>query len=193
MIPIAAVLLPRTGIRSFGFQRAPTTAHPGGHVHNGIDLPAEAGTNVYAARGGLVRFATSQWQQGFTGYGNVVVIAHDDGTYALYAHLRRPLVIAGEPVSEGDLIGEVGTTQYAAPAHTSHFAISAAHLHFEVSATPYPQESTAPRIDPVAWLEGTPIVDVPLDPDKTPKRYLRVRDLQASDTHTGSTKKNKKL
>lgn len=146
--PISNAALPTEGILSFGFQRSPT------HVHNGVDLPAPIGTPVLAARSGLVKYATRAWQQGFTGYGNVVVIAQDDGTFALYAHLEEPLVEAGEPVHEGEPIGRVGTSQYSAPDHVSHFATNGAHLHFEVSATPYPQESTAPRLDPVAWLGG---------------------------------------
>jgi murein DD-endopeptidase MepM/ murein hydrolase activator NlpD len=156
-IPIPGAALPLEGLLSFDYQRSET------HVHNGIDLPAPIGTQVLAARSGLVKYATRAWQQGFTGYGNVVVIEQDDGTFALYAHLEEPLVNAGEPVHEGEPIGLVGTSQYSAPDHVSHFARNGAHLHFEISATPYPQESTAPRLDPVAWLksEGARVAAVP--------------------------------
>jgi murein DD-endopeptidase MepM/ murein hydrolase activator NlpD len=144
--PITGSKLPAAGPLSFGYQRSPT------HRHNGIDIPAAIGTLVRAAHSGLVLYATHEWQQGFTGYGRVVVIANDDNTWNLYAHLDEPLVQAGEPVREGDPIGRVGTTQFSAPEHTSH--LHGPHLHFEVSETPYPQPSTAPRLDTIAWLEG---------------------------------------
>jgi murein DD-endopeptidase MepM/ murein hydrolase activator NlpD len=144
--PITGVALPTEGIRSYEYQRSPT------HKHNGIDLAAPEGTPIRAAAGGLVQYATYAWQQGFSGYGRVVVVAQDDGTHALYAHLQTPAVAAGEPVLEGDLIGWVGRTEYSSNDHESH--VAGPHLHFEVSALPYPQASTARRIDPVAWLRG---------------------------------------
>lgn len=145
VIPILGAVPATKGILSFGFQRSPT------HVHNGVDLPFPEGTAVRAAMAGLVTHATRAWQQGFTGYGNVVVIAQEDGTHALYAHLQKPAVDAGEPVKSGEIIGYVGRTQYNAPEHTSMLQ-TGPHLHFEVSPTPYPQDSHAPRIDPVGWL-----------------------------------------
>ncbi len=144
VIPIAGAKLPTKGILSFGFQRSD-------HIHNGIDLPAPEGTKILAASSGQVKYATTKWQQGFTGYGNVVVVENIDGTFSLYAHMRRPFVNKGATVNAGQVIGEVGTTQYLAPEHTSHVK-TGPHLHFEVSPTPYPQDNTRHRIDPVAWL-----------------------------------------
>lgn len=144
-IPIDGKRLPTTGILSFGFQRSD-------HIHNGIDIVAPEGTKIRAAASGIVKYATRKWQQGFTGYGNVVVIKNLDGTWSLYGHLRQPLVNAGDLVDSGQLIGEVGTTQYLGPDHVSHVK-TGPHLHFEVSPTPYPQPNTNPRIDPIAWLK----------------------------------------
>lgn len=146
VVPIRGAQLPTSGILSYHYQRSAT------HIHNGIDLPAKEGTKVIAAASGLVKFATSKWLQGFTGYGNVVVIENNDGTWALYAHLKKPLVSKGATVIVGDEIGEVGTTQYNAPEHTGH--LKGAHLHFEIAPYPYPMASTARRLDPVAWLNN---------------------------------------
>lgn len=153
-IPIAAAVLPRLGVRSYGYQREPTSAHPAGHTHNGVDLPAPIGTPVRAAHAGVVTHATRRWEQGFTGYGNVIVVDHEDGTWALYAHLNQPYVKAGDRIEEGATIGEVGNTQYNAPDHVSVIA-GGPHLHFELSPRPYPQASNATRLDPVAWFEET--------------------------------------
>lgn len=145
VVPIVGHKLPTSGILSFGFQRSAT------HVHNGIDLVAPEGTAIVSAAAGKVKFATTKWQQGFTGYGNVVVVENIDGTWSLYGHLKKPLVKKDDIVKAGQLIGQVGKTQYSAPTHTDNVK-SGAHLHFEVSMHKYPQESVAPRLDPVAWL-----------------------------------------
>lgn len=146
LIPIASAVLPKTGNRSFGFQRDT-------HIHNGIDLPARDGTPIVAPAAGTVRYATREWAQGFSGYGRVVVIEHAQlGAWTLYAHLEQPLVTVGQRVNEGDPIGTVGRTKYSRDDHASLFDEGGAHLHFEVSPHAYPQPNTRPRIDPVAWL-----------------------------------------
>jgi murein DD-endopeptidase MepM/ murein hydrolase activator NlpD len=149
ILPIANAVLPTTGVRSFRDQRSAT------HVHQGIDLPAREGTPVRAPDDGIVRFATHAWRQGFTGYGRVVVLQHEPRVWTLYAHLHDVLVQPGQFVGAGEQIGTVGRTQFSAPDHTSMFAESGAHLHFEVSPKPYPQDSEAERLDPVAWLRSS--------------------------------------
>lgn len=149
--------LPTEGIRSFGFQRET-------HKHNGIDLRAELGTPIHAAARGVVVHATHAWQQGFTGYGRVVVIQAEDGTQQLYAHLDRPLVGVGQPVQAGDVIGRAGRTAFSKDDHES--LTRGAHLHFEVSPFKYPQPNTSARIDPVSWLQRHahihPVAGVPV-------------------------------
>lgn len=146
-IPVEGIKkLPTTGILSFGFQRSD-------HIHNGIDIPAKEGTNVLAASSGKVEYATTAWRQGFTGYGNVVVIKNSDGTYALYAHLKRPLVDVGDNVEAGEIIGEVGVTQYSSTNHNSNVK-SGPHLHFEISPRKYPQANTQHRLNPLEWLSS---------------------------------------
>lgn len=160
MIPIAAASLPLTGTRSYGFQRSPT------HTHNGIDLPAPLATSVRAAAAGEVAHASSVYSPGFSGYGAHVVVAHPDGTHALYAHLASVSVTRGDAVREGDVIGAVGNTRFTREHKTATFAHGGYHLHFEVSPTPYPQPSDAPRLDPVAWLRARgDVPGAPADPD----------------------------
>jgi hypothetical protein len=147
--PIQGAVLPLEGVRSFGFQRSAT------HQHQGIDLPAPEGTPVYAVADGIVRYATSAWRQGFSGYGRVVVVEHAPlGVWTLYAHLSEALVAPGERVTAGEVLGLVGRTAYTHEDHEALFSESGSHLHFEVSPHAYPQDSEAPRINPVAWLQS---------------------------------------
>lgn len=149
-IPIPDRELPRTGIRSYLYRRSAT------HYHRGIDLPAPEGTPVYAAAAGTVEHARNVWKQGFTGYGRHVVIRHGaEGPWTLYAHLHAVDVAPGDRVAAGQQIGTVGRTKFSAAGdHRDSFDTSGAHLHFEVAPTPYPMDSEAARLDPVAWLEG---------------------------------------
>ena len=87
-------------------------------MHDGIDIIADVGTNVFAAADGVVRYA------GRTrgGYGIVVEISHGYGYSTLYAHLSKPLVRPGQTVKRGDVIGRSGRTGL----------VSGPHLHYEV-------------------------------------------------------------
>lgn len=97
-----------------------------GRMHYGIDIPNASGTPVHASEGGVVTSYTGV----HSGYGNVVEISHGSGFTSRYAHLTKIMVIAGQRVGKGDVIGTVGT---------SGTASSGAHLHFEIrnSGTPY--------------------------------------------------------
>ena len=90
----------------------------GDRFHSGIDLPAAAGTPVYAARRGEVVYAG--WRRG--GWGFLVTIAHGSGERTLYAHLSRIDVRVGVWVAQGVRIGTVGASGDA----------TGPHLHFEV-------------------------------------------------------------
>jgi murein DD-endopeptidase MepM/ murein hydrolase activator NlpD len=85
--------------------------------HKALDIPANAGSNIYAANGGSVVTATYHYS-----YGNYVVIDHGGGKATLYAHCSKLLVKVGDNVNQGDVIAKVGTTGYS----------SGNHLHFEV-------------------------------------------------------------
>jgi murein DD-endopeptidase MepM/ murein hydrolase activator NlpD len=88
-----------------------------GMAHDGIDIAAAAGTPIHAAAAGKVVFAGR-----YGGYGNLVIVRHDDGLVTIYAHNSVNLVRRGQRVARGDIVGRVGTSR------TNHEA----QLHFEV-------------------------------------------------------------
>lgn len=139
--------LPRYGRRGGYLDRRSAT-----HLHRGIDLGAPEGTPVYAIAPGVVTHASAELGSGFSGYGgHVVVRLGTAGPWLLYAHLSRVDVRPGDSVAGGQLLGAVGRTCYSR--EEPRKLCGGAHLHFEVSPTPYPQDSEAPRLDPVAYLQ----------------------------------------
>jgi len=97
------------------------------HGYNGIDVGAPQGTAVYAAAAGTVIVAKDGG--GYNGgYGNYVVLTHDNGTQTLYAHLSSVSVSMGASVAKGALIGGVGNTGRS----------TGYHLHFEVRGAKNP-------------------------------------------------------
>lgn len=84
--------------------------------HQGVDLPLATGTPVYAAFDGKVRISKF-----VSGYGNLVVIRHENGLETFYGHLSKRNVESGDWVSAGDVIGLGGSTGRS----------SGPHLHFE--------------------------------------------------------------
>ena len=100
--------------------------------HNGMDIASNMGTTVYAADGGKVVLA--EW---YGGYGNCIMIDHGNGYKTLYGHLSSIAVSDGQGVSQGAVIGAVGSTGNS----------TGPHLHFEV----YANDS---RIDPEQFYSG---------------------------------------
>lgn len=84
----------------------------GGEFHRGLDMAAAQGEPIYATRVGKVLTAEFDYS-----WGNYVVIQHEDGTTALYAHQQQYLVKAGDNVSQGQVIGQVGSTGNSTGAH----------------------------------------------------------------------------
>ena len=99
----------------FGYRIHPITGVA--HSHTGIDIPASGGTSILAAKSGQV--VTSAYHYS---YGNYVVIDHGNGNSTLYAHMRSRAVSEGQMVTQGQVIGYVGTTG----------SSTGNHLHFEV-------------------------------------------------------------
>jgi LysM repeat protein len=97
------------------------------HGWNGVDIGAPKGTSIYASAAGTVILVKGGggWNGG---YGNYVVIAHDNGTQTLYAHMSQVLTTQGATVAQGDTIGKVGSTG----------ASTGFHLHFEVRGAANP-------------------------------------------------------
>lgn len=89
------------------------------HGYNGVDIGAPIGTQIVAAAAGEVIIARSSGWNG--GYGEYIVIKHDNGTQTLYAHLSG-LEVYGGRVVQGQVIGYVGSTGRS----------TGPHLHFEV-------------------------------------------------------------
>ena len=93
---------PFTGVRSY---------------HAALDLAAPQGTPVKAAMDGKISAL------GYNGtYGNYIIISHPGGYQTMYAHLYSTAVKKGDQVSQGTLIGAVGTTGYSTGPHL-HFAV----------------------------------------------------------------------
>ena len=92
-------------------------------VHNGVDLAAEAGTEVLAAADGVVYTTYTDDIMGTT-----VVIRHDGGYTTQYASLTEELkVSAGDAVSLGQVIGTVGETALVETAMGPHVHFSVLH------------------------------------------------------------------
>jgi murein DD-endopeptidase MepM/ murein hydrolase activator NlpD len=88
-------------------------------THNdGIDIVAPAGTPVLAADGGEVAYAGNELR----GYGNLILLKHDNGFITAYAHNATMLVKRGMRVARGQKIATVGATG----------AVDEPQLHFEI-------------------------------------------------------------
>jgi murein DD-endopeptidase MepM/ murein hydrolase activator NlpD len=111
-----------------------------GVTHFGVDIAAPIGTPIYAATSGVVQRAGSA-----TGFGLAVYVLGDDGAVTVYGHVNEYYVTAGERVSAGEQIAEVGNRgQSTGP-----------HLHFEVhpGGTMY-----SGQVNPVPWLRARGVV-----------------------------------
>lgn len=86
-------------------------------MHNGVDFAAYLGTATYAAKSGVV--TTARYG---AGWGNYVVINHGDGFSTLYAHFDTIKVSEGDIVSQGQIIGTVGSTGNSTGPHL-HFTM----------------------------------------------------------------------
>lgn len=84
--------------------------------HQGVDLPLHRGEPVSAAFSGRVRLSKY-----YKGYGNLVIVRHENGLETFYAHLAERSVEAGQWVDAGDKIGLGGSTGRS----------TGPHLHFE--------------------------------------------------------------
>jgi len=104
--------------------------------HNGVDYAAPTGTPIHATGEGTVSFSGKQ-----NGYGNVVIIQHHNGYSTLYAHQSKiaPGIKKGVQVSQGQLIGYVGSTGWA----------TGPHLHYEFRIAGKPVDPLSVKL-PVA-------------------------------------------
>ncbi len=119
--------------------------------HNGLDIAAPIGTEVYAAEDGEVLAVdnndVNSWRK--YQYGRHILISHANGLATLYAHLSREFVKKGDRVARGQLIGLVGNTGLS----------TGPHLHLTV----YPEKSVYLKAFPPA--AGLVPVGVVIDPE----------------------------
>ena len=107
-----------------------------GVTHFGVDIAAPIGTPIYAATNGVVKRAGPA-----TGFGLAVYVLGDDGAVTVYGHVNQYFVNAGDRVSAGEQIAEVGNRgQSTGP-----------HLHFEVHTG---GQLYSNQINPVPWLNA---------------------------------------
>lgn len=114
----------------YGMRKDPFTGRP--QFHDGVDIAAKSGTDVYPSMPGRVTF--SGWKPG---YGKVVVVEHANGLETVYGHASKLLVKAGDTVTADSAIAHVGSTGRS----------TGPHLHFEVRKNNVP-------VDPLPLLTG---------------------------------------
>lgn len=90
------------------------------HGYNALDFGAPIGTSVLASASGTVIISKSSGWNG--GYGNYIVIRHNNGTQTLYSHMNRNIVYPGQGVVKGQVVGYVGVSG----------RVTGPHLHFEI-------------------------------------------------------------
>lgn len=101
-----------------------------GSLNKGIDIAGQLGQPVLAASGGTVVYAGS----GLRGYGELVIIKHNETYVSAYGHNRRLLVREGQQVKVGQSIAEMGST-----------GTDRVKLHFEIRRQGKP-------VDPLQYL-----------------------------------------
>jgi len=103
VMPVKGQILSKFGVRH-------------GRMHTGTDIRLNSGDTVRSAFDGRVRLAKK-----FNGYGNLVLVRHNNGLETIYAHLKSIKVKVNDTIKAGDLIGLGGRTGRA----------TCNHLHFE--------------------------------------------------------------
>ncbi|APW43902.1 M23 family metallopeptidase [Rhodoferax saidenbachensis] len=107
----------------FGWRIDPITGKSA--LHTGLDFPADTGTAIFSAAGGVV-----VTQEFHPQYGNMIEIDHGNDLISRYAHTSRVFVKKGDLIKRGQKIAEVGTTGRS----------TGPHLHFEVLVQGVPQD-----------------------------------------------------
>ena len=109
-----------------------------GTFHQGIDIAGPIGTPIFSAGAGTVLRAGPA-----TGFGLAVYIQHPSGEVTVYGHVNAYYVSAGQQVSAGQHIADIGNRGYS----------TGPHLHFEVQQGAY-----GSRVNPQAWLAARGII-----------------------------------
>lgn len=101
-------------------------------MHKGINIAGASGQPIYATASGKVVYCGN----GLRGYGNLIILKHDNIYFSAYAHSRILLVKEGEMVKQGQKIAEMGNT-----------GTDKVMLHFEIRNAGKP-------VDPISLLGG---------------------------------------
>nr|WP_265458768.1 phage tail tip lysozyme [Enterococcus sp. HY326] len=110
-----------------------------GTMHNGIDFGAPLGDPIFASKDGTVVQSMPTSASG--GFGEYIIVQHDDGYMTGYAHLTTRMKQVGDVVSQGQQIGTCGSTGDS----------TGPHLHFSIQTGTW-----GPYVDPVPFLGLTP-------------------------------------
>ncbi len=135
--PIVAILAPTNTAKKFrwparGRVIAPFNHSGQGTKNDGINIALPLGTDVQSAGSGVVAYAGSELK----GYGNLVLVRHDNGWVSAYAHASQVLVKRGDRISRGQVIAKAGRSG----------GVSQPQLHFEL-------RKGAKPVDPMPHLE----------------------------------------
>lgn len=134
--PTTTASLPAADASGLDFRwpaRGRVIAGFGAAGNEGINIALPEGTQVRAAESGVVAYAGNELK----GYGNLILIRHDNGYVSAYAHNRDILVKRGDSVRRGQVIANSGRTGN----------VNAPQLHFEIRKGSEP-------VDPLPYLRG---------------------------------------
>ncbi|MBR5512387.1 MAG: peptidoglycan DD-metalloendopeptidase family protein [Ruminococcus sp.] len=160
--------------------------------HNGIDVPADANSDIYAVVGGTC--VSAGWMGD---YGNLIILRHENlGVYTFYAHCTSTAVTAGQAVNAGDVIGYVGNTGNSYGNHL-HFGICDTLLGGYPTATYYdpetyftysmeqaPDNSTSTTIPTTPATTAPPVTTAPTT-TTTPVTTVTPNECNCSDNYAG--------
>lgn len=105
---------------------------PDGTHNDGVNLAAPMGTDIHAAEGGVVAYSGDELK----GYGNLVLVRHDNGWVTAYAHADELLVKRGDRIKRGQVIAKTGRTGQ----------VDQPQVHFELRQGQKP-------VDPTPFME----------------------------------------
>ncbi len=156
----------------FGNRRHPVLGTS--RMHKGVDYAARTGTPIMAA--GDARVVSAGWQGG---YGNTVVLDHGKGHTTLYAHMSRTARLKrGQRVSQGEVIGYVGSTGLSTGPHLHYeFRVNGVHRNPLQHTMPPPEplsgtalaqfrQQTAPALERIRDVEEILYATVPARPSE---------------------------
>lgn len=144
----------------FGVRRHPVLGYT--KMHKGIDFAAPSGTPIYAAGDGVVERAGR-----FSSFGNYIKIRHNSKLHTAYAHLSRFAkgVRPGTKVSQGEVIGYVGTTGRS----------TGPHLHYEIMMNGVQVNPRSVKLPEANRLDGEELKRFKRSIQKVEQQYTQLR------------------